>query len=199
MHAIIQAIILRIITTHPLTVALYTPTFGRLTLRDMRRRSHLQPLIVGDTGHAEISGQASSWHFYSFESLVTQHQMTDPYLFFWRNHLLDLYFHYVPLGQPQEELFELLVQALRLHKAPPIACKLFIVHFFKLLGCHMPEGFDQYTQTLESLIFEPEAKTYTYLCEEKLDQWLSSMIVQHDHFQYLKTQQFMPQLYSSMK
>ena len=199
MHIIIQAAILRTFPGDPGTLSLYTPAHGRLIVSDARRRTARSACIVGDIGHATLASSGGQWFLQQFESLVTQPKMSNSDIFFWRNHLLDIYFFYVPLCQPNEGLFALLVQTLRTENAPPLLFKLFITHFFCLQGYHVPEDVRWYrpllAQALETHPFvlhaEPEA-------ELSLDVWLKATVVQHNHFQYLKTHHFLPQLYSTV-
>jgi len=208
MHAIIQAVVLRSTQSEPAVLSLYTPLYGRLMAQDMRRKQQWQAAAIGDVCYASISSQGTRWILHDLESVITRGSLLDTEVFYWQSHVLDLYFHYVPLEQPSNELFSLLVQILRVSAAPSIVFKLFGAHFFSLLGYHIPEDLRWYRQVLASIenhdgggsstgsfVFSSDATSASV--SKNLDQWLMSMVVQHDHFRYLKTQNFLQQLYST--
>lgn len=206
MQTIIQAVVLRNVGLEPIRLSLYTSLYGRLTVHDMRRKKQWQEAIVGDICYASLAAQGNRWFLYDLESVVTRVAGADMSSFFWQNHILDMYFYYVPLQQPSGDLFSLLIQILRISVAPDIVFKLFVAHFFSLLGYHVPEQLRWYRQVLGQIELhgleqgiDPQLKMELEVTHahsvEILDQWLMSMVVQHDHFHYLKTQNFLTQLY----
>ncbi|MDQ5940681.1 MAG: hypothetical protein QG632_407 [Candidatus Dependentiae bacterium] len=208
MQAIIQAVILRNVQSEPMALSLYTPLYGRLIVQDMRRKRQWQEVVVGDICYASLSVQGTRWFLHDLESVVTYQESAGMNAFYWRSHVLDLFFHYVPLQQPSSELFSLLVHILRISSAPDIVFKLFGLHFFSLLGYHVPEDLRWYRQVLagieqhhaensqdQNVAFDFGA-TPLHVADG-VDRWLMSMVVQHDHFRYLKTQIFLNQLYST--
>ncbi len=208
MQIIIQAVVLRCIASDRLTVALYTERYGRITAHDASRKKQWQSMSVGDICYITLGQRGNTWFLYNYESVLTYHMQSHPQTFFWHQHILDMYFYYVPLEQPSAHLFVLLTTILKISVAADLVFKLFIIHFFCLLGYFVPESFRWYRALLaqlESYLHADDATLLMTLDVESaryesqvpaLDVWLVGMVSNHDHFRFLKTQQFLPQLYS---
>jgi hypothetical protein len=208
MHTIIQAVVLRSLDGYGSRYSLYTSVYGRLDIHDIRRARERSPLVVGDVGYVVLMQQGKRWMLDSFESMLAWAETTNTESFYWRHHFLDMYFYYVPLEQPSEELFALLLFVLQLAIAPIILFKLCAARFFSLLGYYVPEALLWYNTVLQGVdefmqqnsakdVLRFEIKEEYILRSMELDSWLVSLVVQHDHFKYLKTQHFLPQLYGT--
>ena len=203
MQIIIQAVVLRSMDGEFSLYSFYTALYGRLQVRDMRFAKKWDTLVVGDVGHATLLKRGRQWLLSSFESVMTRSQHTEADFFYWRSHFLDMYFYYIPLEQPCADLFGLLVFVLQISSAPLVLFKLCAVRFFVLLGYAIPESLRWYTQALHPIMNEQEAKDVLrfeikeeyILGSKELDMWLVETVTKHDHFRYLKTHMFLPQLY----
>jgi len=204
MQIIIQAVVLRRIAQEPVTLSLYTERFGRITVRDISAKKQWQEAAVGDICYATLEQRGKTWFLLGLESVVTYAQSADSATFFWHHHLLDMYFYYVPLEQPSSHLFVLLTTLLQIAVGGDIVFKLFMAHFFSLLGYYVPEEVRWYRLLLAQLEAHVAVSSSSvaindadcdYASLAQLDAWLLTTVSQHDHFQYLKTHQFLPQLY----
>jgi hypothetical protein len=208
MHTIIQAVVLRSMDGYRSRYSLYTATYGRVEIDDMRRSKERAPLVIGDVGEVVLVQHGKYWRIDSFESMLARSDVLDTQSFYWRQHFLDMYFYYVPLEQPSAELFALLLFVLQLAAAPVFLFKLCAARFFALLGYYVPEAFSWYGTVLEHVgqsvhngapkdVLRFEIKDEYISRSTELDAWLIDLVVQHDHFKYLKTQHFLPQLYDT--
>jgi len=206
MQIIIQAVVLRRISAEPLTLALYTERYGRITVHDVSLKKQWQEIGVGDICYVTLGQRGKKWFLYHHESAVTYSLHSDLPTFFWHHHLLDMYFYYVPLEQPSAHLFVLLLMALKISAASDCVFKILVIHFFALLGYFVPPAFRWYRLLLAELEQHTQQERYDLVMTlmptnqdetslAALDAWLLSMVSQHDYFRYLKTQQFLPQLY----
>jgi hypothetical protein len=206
MHTIIQAVVLRSLDGYGLRYSVYTSEYGRLDIQDIRRGRERSPLVIGDVGYVVLVQQGKRWALDSFESMIARSEAGHTESFYWRHHFLDMYFYYVPLEQPSTELFGLLLFVLQLAVAPVLVFKLCAARFFSLLGYYVPEALLWYKGVLQGVdefmqqnsandVLRFEIKEEYILRSIELDAWLVDVVVQHDHFKYLKTQHFLPQLY----
>jgi len=204
MNSIIQAVVLRVEKADPKRVVLYTPTQGRIIAFDVCRAKPWQALSHGDVVYATLRMQQHRWFLDGVESVITQQDASAFSSFFWRMHILDLFLSYVPLQQPHEELFYLLVKSMQIAQAPCVVFKIFITHFFALQGLPIPEHIRWYRLMLQHIDSASYTAPQTYTLNsapqsaayEALSQWLVRTISEHDHFRYLKTQSCIAQLYS---
>ena len=207
MQIIIQAVVLRRIAQEPTTLSLYTERFGRIEVRDVSSRKQWHEVSVGDICYATLEQRGKTWFLNYLESVVTYSLNADSQTFFWHHHLLDMYFYYVPLEQPGDRLFVLLATVLQVSRGSDLVFKLFMAHFFALLGYFVPEEIMWYRSVLAQLELlaiqsSPAATIDDIDCDYEsvlqLDAWLKITVSQHDHFRYLKTPQFLPQLYCTV-
>jgi len=208
MDVVIQAVVLRKIFADESAIALYTPRYGRLKVLQKARKKQWEEVSTGDICLATIEFRQGKAFLLNLESVVTRSPVADATSFFWQSHLLEMYFYYVPLEQPNDELFALLTYVMRLSVAPDILFKACLAQFFSLLGYHVPEevfwyrdlfgaldGYDD-TSAQRTALDARLVERYEVKETQNLDHWLLSTVREHDHFRYLKTQQFLPHFYT---
>lgn len=207
MHTVLESVVLRYNCKATPLLSLYTATHGRVIVRDMRRYEAKSPLHVGDIVSVHLDRFKKSWQLVHAQGEVTQPQNVIPETLFWRHHILDMYYCFIPLEQPSEELFSLLCLCARLDNAPPFVWKALLVRLFALLGYGVPSALFACQQLVRTI--DEHAQTYNtanvlriteqnkYSSDEKeLDTWLVSMVQQHEHYYLLKTHYLLKQLYT---
>lgn len=207
MHTVINAVILRYTCKATPLLSLYTASHGRITVRDCRRNIHRSPLHVGDSIEGHIQQFGSTWQLSAAEQVIIKQQdQHDPHSLFWKHHLLDLYYCYVPLEQPSVDLFQLLSIMMRLESAPALIWKAALVHLFGQLGYGVPAELqnclkviiqiDEYAQTYNTanVLHIDSQKEYVW-DEQAADAWLVKMMQQHAHYSLLQTHYLFGQLY----
>ena len=208
MNVVIQAVVLRKICADESAIALYTPHYGRLRTLQKVRKKQWEQVSTGDICLAAIEFRQGKVFLLNLESVVTRPIAADANSFFWQSHFLEMYFYYIPLEQPNKELFSLLTHVMRLSVAPDLLFKACLAQFFSLLGYHVPEevfwyrdlfgALEGHSDTSASRVALDVGAAGRYEAKEmqNLDRWLLNTVREHDHFRYLKTQQFLPQFYT---
>lgn len=207
MHTVLAAVVLRCTCKATPLLSLYTATHGRITVRDARRHASRNPLHVGDTVSVHLERFGKSWQLVHAQNEMTQPKNVTPETLFWRHHILDMYYCFIPLEQPSENLFSLLALCVRLNNAPSVVWKSLLVKLFGLLGYGVPPTLHACNQLVRQI--DEHAQTYNtanvlritekneYVSDEKaLDTWLVSMVQQHEHYFLLKTHYLLEQLYT---
>lgn len=210
MHTVIHAVVLRYTCKATPALSLYTPTHGRITVRDCRRSPHRNPLHVGDVIEGHLQRFGSSWQLAAAEQVITKHhEAASSDALFWKHHFLDVYYCYIPLEQPSDDLFQLLSLLMRLESAPPKIWKAALVHLFAQLGYGVPPELrncigmiaqiDEYAQTYNTanVLHINWQKEYVW-DEQMLNTWLVRMIQQHAHYSMLRTHYLFGQLYGTV-
>jgi len=131
--------------------------------------------------------------------------------FYWQQHFLELYYYFLPLEQPSEELFSLLSVLIHVAKAPALFWRGGVGCFFQMLGY-------QLSTELESLVtsFTKVCNYYWHKVQENndnvlqipmendcyydvfdLDSSIMSLLKRHPYYHMLKTIPFIPEFSSS--
>lgn len=210
MHTPAQAVVLRYTCKATPLISLYCPTHGRLVVYDRRRHHTKQPLAPGQLIDCAIERFGNSWQLQMAEPVMVKATSSSYESLYWQHHLLDIYYCYIPLEQPSDELFRLLTVFMRLDAAPAKVWKAAIVYLFSLLGYGVPKSLLECIKLI--VLIDEHARTYNtanvlhidwqkqYVwSEQAIDDWLVQMLEQHDHYHLLKTQYLLSQLYGTAK
>lgn len=184
--------------------SVFTEELGRLVVRDrsLRHGVRLQP---GHGVHMVLLKQGGQWTLRDRQLLFVP-DGDDSGTLFWHHHLLELYFYFVPLEQPQQFLFAHLCQILRAKQAPDAFWQLAVARFLAHLGYGVPTPlagdialFNQALSPLTAidghLLREvPAVEAYQYHAPDR-EQWITKALRSHPYAGLLKTTNFFARLY----
>lgn len=180
-------------------VQLYTASEGRIIVSDWRRGRRAKSLGTYPAGtliHGTLSRAHGSFGIVDISDAEFASENRAISDFYWIQHLLELYYYFVPLGQPCEELYALLAGALSASRSlTPCEQRSVFIMFYLALGEAIPDPVITAATRCMSDDILKNICSGDYHYEDSVDTWLVWFVSAHPYGKLLNTEQFFPQIY----